>query len=212
MGRFDCRTGWRQELLDAESLSSDEECLNGIIYGGPDVYGQHGLDCSDHKDIVWALDLNQIRQCDIVYARLVYTIDTGRFDAYGTLAEIGAAKALGIPVVASVSLPDEIYNDLWFVLQDCEVYREKFPTLDFITKNYIRMPYKEYLKTDRWKDLAAQAKKSAGHRCQMCNSTNQLDTHHRSYTHKGTPDEIYDLVVLCHECHSKFHNKLKRAI
>lgn len=67
------------------------------------------------------------------------------------------------------------------------------------------MPYKDYLKTTEWKERRIKHLKSAGYRCQVCNSPQQpLDVHHRTYERRG--QEYYkDLIVLCRDCHSKFH-------
>lgn len=72
------------------------------------------------------------------------------------------------------------------------------------------MEYKEYLQTDHWKKLAEETKRLAGYRCQVCNSQDNLNTHHRTYERKG--DELQtDLVCLCKECHELFHRKVEYA-
>ncbi len=39
----------------------------------------------------------------------------------------------------------------------------------------------------------------------MCNDgSNILDVHHRMYERRGEERDV-DLIVLCHECHSIFH-------
>jgi hypothetical protein len=67
------------------------------------------------------------------------------------------------------------------------------------------LPYSEYLKTEHWSKLSGEVKKRALGRCQVCNSIKNLNAHHRSYFHKGEPDEIYDLICLCNNCHVIFH-------
>jgi hypothetical protein len=75
----------------------------------------------------------------------------------------------------------------------------------------IRMPYREYLQTPEWKERRLKHLKSVGHRCQVCNSPIQpLDVHHRTYERRGL--EYYkDLIVLCRDCHSTFHDAGKLA-
>lgn len=66
--------------------------------------------------------------------------------------------------------------------------------------------YHEYLKTPRWKVIADEVKKRAGWKCQVCNSSLDLHTHHRTYDHLG--DELShmdDLICLCSRCHRIFH-------
>ena len=75
-------------------------------------------------------------------------------------------------------------------------------------KNYVdnQMTYKEYLSTPYWKLVSMLAKKKAGYKCQLCGSDYNLNVHHRTYEHKGTEIlNMNDLIVLCQECHSKFH-------
>lgn len=68
------------------------------------------------------------------------------------------------------------------------------------------MPYNEYLKTPEWQLRRKNHLRSAGYKCQLCNNGDTvLDVHHRTYENRG--DEHYrDLIVLCRDCHSKFHN------
>ena len=67
------------------------------------------------------------------------------------------------------------------------------------------MPYREYLETDHWRLKAEGAKDRASNRCQLCNSNNNLQAHHRTYERRGC-ESHNDLTVLCDECHKKFHN------
>lgn len=68
------------------------------------------------------------------------------------------------------------------------------------------MPYKEYLDTPEWKSRSERMKRIAGNRCQVCNSPDNLNTHHRTYDRRGNEKmgEGGDLFVLCEECHELF--------
>lgn len=68
------------------------------------------------------------------------------------------------------------------------------------------MPYKQYLRTIHWRTTSEAAKSRAGRRCQMCNSPDNLETHHRTYERRGCEDDL-DLTVLCDRCHEKFHKE-----
>lgn len=63
--------------------------------------------------------------------------------------------------------------------------------------------YQEYIQSDAWKQKSAEAKERAGHKCQLCNSSDKLETHHRTYDNLGY-EEDNDLIVLCHKCHERF--------
>lgn len=71
------------------------------------------------------------------------------------------------------------------------------------------MPYRQYLNTHHWKTTSAEAKKKAGFKCRLCNSGGELHTHHRTYENRGSEAEE-DLIVLCADCHGKFHDKLPK--
>lgn len=70
--------------------------------------------------------------------------------------------------------------------------------------------YYEYLNSPEWKKKSRAAKRREEYRCQLCyrhQDEVQLDAHHRTYERLGH-EKPTDIVVLCHDCHGKFHNKL----
>jgi len=66
------------------------------------------------------------------------------------------------------------------------------------------MSYTDYLRTPEWNRRRQVALKIAEHRCQICNSPNELTVHHRSYEHFGC-EKFTDLLVMCWPCHKLFH-------
>lgn len=75
-------------------------------------------------------------------------------------------------------------------------------------RHYRTMPYPAYLQTDHWQNLRLQMLQLSGYRCQLCNTGNAvLHVHHRSYENRGQ-EPLSDLIVLCADCHGKFHDKL----
>lgn len=68
------------------------------------------------------------------------------------------------------------------------------------------LPYQDYLKSAHWRGIRHYALLRADYRCQLCNSTQRLEVHHRTYEGKGNED-YRDVIALCHECHAKFHGK-----
>lgn len=72
--------------------------------------------------------------------------------------------------------------------------------------------YQDYLTTGRWRELASDTKARAGGRCQVCNSPDNLETHHRTYERLGA-ELPGDLICLCRECHAVFskHGRLHRG-
>ena len=70
--------------------------------------------------------------------------------------------------------------------------------------------YEDFLKSDYWKYVRGKKLKDAHNKCQICGSKKSLNVHHNSYANHGQEyKHLEDLVVLCSECHKKFHNKLK---
>lgn len=70
------------------------------------------------------------------------------------------------------------------------------------------MKYQDFLRTPYWKAIASYSKFRARYRCQVCNSAYDLATHHRNYgIHGAEHAHIHELIVLCNDCHSKFHGK-----
>lgn len=76
------------------------------------------------------------------------------------------------------------------------------------TLNQLReMDYKEYLETDHWLHFRQEAYKWASYKCQLCDkSQTTLNVHHKNYENKGR-ETFNDIIVLCHNCHKKYHNK-----
>ena len=68
-----------------------------------------------------------------------------------------------------------------------------------------QLPYSEYLKTEGWKGRRLKALDRAGNRCQVCNSAERPEVHHRTYERLGH-ERAADLVVLCRKCHQLFHD------
>jgi 5-methylcytosine-specific restriction endonuclease McrA len=66
------------------------------------------------------------------------------------------------------------------------------------------MGYREYLHTGEWARKRWGAMKRAGFRCQLCNSPDNLQVHHRCYDRLGD-ERWFDLLCLCAECHELFH-------
>lgn len=69
------------------------------------------------------------------------------------------------------------------------------------------MPYKKYLKTHHWLITRDLALERAEYKCQLCASKESLNVHHNTYENRGC-EKDEDLVVLCENCHAKFHDKI----
>jgi hypothetical protein len=73
------------------------------------------------------------------------------------------------------------------------------------------LPYQEYLQTEHWAKARKTALERADFKCRVCNvGDTELHVHHRTYQRLGREREE-DLIVLCKECHSLFHEHGKLA-
>jgi DNA-binding transcriptional ArsR family regulator len=64
--------------------------------------------------------------------------------------------------------------------------------------------YAAYLRCEHWLAMRRHALWRADFRCQVCNSTKNLEVHHRTYERLGD-ERPADLTVLCHRCHRVHH-------
>lgn len=91
---------------------------------------------------------------------------------------------------------------IWDVLE----HRVNVESLAFGLK---RMPYRFFLETAYWFSVSMVAKSRAGMRCQVCNSPDSIQVHHRTYDNHGYEHRnMSDLVVLCDNCHGLFHGNM----
>lgn len=76
-----------------------------------------------------------------------------------------------------------------------------------------RESYQEFLRSAFWKNVSAAVRRRARFRCELCNSCQGIQVHHKTYENHGNEDKhLEDLICLCAECHGRFHDKLGRGI
>lgn len=117
-------------------------------------------------------------------------------------------------VLKSRSKQKDMRRDPVGVCPDCQRQRdmhsaglsEMWAQQEAAIKELARMPYAQYLQTEHWQETRRAALKRAGFKCQLCNSGGVLDVHHRTYERRGQ-ERSADVIVLCRDCHSKFHDK-----
>ena len=195
-------------------------------------YGEsHKIPLTNHKTGMPEFDgvldyirdecMGSIAKSDAVFAYINST------DCYGTLLELGYAYAMGKLIGIVFDVDPEVDTDLWFARslatwdEEIRVCRYGDDIQDYlkgfiidcggeIQENYFGgySSYAEYLQSDYWKQFAHEAKERVGNRCQLCNADGELHTHHRTYERLG--EELpKDVVVLCANCHAKFHDKVR---
>ncbi len=67
-------------------------------------------------------------------------------------------------------------------------------------------PYDEYLRSPIWQRTRELALEYYGRKCCLCNSSERLNVHHRTYERRGH-ERLADLIVLCRDCHAGYHGR-----
>lgn len=74
------------------------------------------------------------------------------------------------------------------------------------------MDYADFLETPYWDGVRNYKLKRAKYCCQLCGGKGILNVHHKTYENHGREHirmiADKDLIVLCKDCHEKFHDKL----
>lgn len=73
------------------------------------------------------------------------------------------------------------------------------------------MKYKDYLKSEHWKQVRKWCLEKCGYKCGFCKKEfhpSNLQVHHWTYENLGKELER-DLIVLCNRCHEKVHGIAK---
>ena len=68
------------------------------------------------------------------------------------------------------------------------------------------LTYQEYLKTQDWGTKKLRALSYYFNECAVCGTNKNLDVHHKRYDNIFN-EPLNDLVVLCRQHHSKFHDR-----
>lgn len=79
---------------------------------------------------------------------------------------------------------------------------------DFLARVF-PVSYRDYIKSSRWRKLAAMVRTLSGHRCQLCGVYARLQVHHRTYRRLGY-ELLSDLIALCANCHARVHERARR--
>jgi hypothetical protein len=67
--------------------------------------------------------------------------------------------------------------------------------------------YNELLKDSRWKEVAKKVKDRDGNKCIICDSTKQLNAHHKRYGFAFPwENPLTDIITLCKSCHKMVHD------
>ena len=68
------------------------------------------------------------------------------------------------------------------------------------------LSYEQYLTTEHWATVREERLIFAKHKCEICNSNDDLQVHHRTYDNIGN-EQLTDLIALCKTCHKLYHKQ-----
>lgn len=89
------------------------------------------------------------------------------------------------------------------------IFTDESVNKDLVAKKILSLSYEDFLKTYYWNIITRYLKKQANEKCRVCDGGGILHVHHRTYdTHGYEADNLIDLIVLCEDCHAKFHDKI----
>jgi hypothetical protein len=73
--------------------------------------------------------------------------------------------------------------------------------------------YADFLDSSYWHMIREAVIEVRGARCELCASERSIQVHHKTYEHHFQEHlHLQDLIILCDECHAKFHDKLPKAV
>lgn len=98
-----------------------------------------------------------------------------------------------------VDVPED--GDSWIVERSFDAN----PPVQQLPNVLAALPYDLYLETDHWKEVRARAIAHYGDSCVLCDRK-PVQVHHSTYVRRGF-EQLTDLIVLCDDCHSRYHGK-----
>lgn len=98
--------------------------------------------------------------------------------------------------------PSKKFNALLIAIDNCAIQQ--------ITDYIKSMQYYDFLKTQYWKVIANKKRLQNNFKCELCSSEEKIVAHHKNYDIHGYEHiNLKELIALCNDCHSKFHDKVK---
>jgi hypothetical protein len=180
-------------------------CFGGYAEDLPELVelGSHNTYLDSGKII--GRCLKQISSSDAVHC-YIETIS-----CYGTLFELGFATAKSLPIYIYYAESQHNWDKhLWFTMKSPHV-KHCGPGIETSIHPDLLTPaetYKEryhaYLLSPEWAERRALKMGEANGRCQLCNGSDRLQCHHRTYD-RVFEESQSDLIVLCDKCHTLFH-------
>lgn len=128
-------------------------------------------------------------------------------------SEEDSNKEISKLMVSYIEFKDDNIYKPRFCVEYCEFCEDINFTLTFYKDIKVinkKKYYHEYLKSKRWQNTREGILKKRGSKCQLCGDISKnFHVHHNTYDRVGF-EKDEDLIILCNECHAKFHNKIDK--
>lgn len=189
-----------------------------LIPSGQEYY----IECSNCEDEYDEDDLDEIKkyfftvsksnlmerlrtadfECPICKAKRINAIRQNEKEERDQIYETGTRKFIEEFLVTDFSYNKKEFYQIWRRLSSLSLYS------NVVKEAVQKIGYKDFLKTLFWNLVSNRKRYKAGFKCQLCNNSKILHVHHKTYEHHGL-EHLYldDLIVLCSDCHEKFHDK-----
>lgn len=168
--------------------------------------------------------LEVVRNGKTTHSGEIYDVFSSYYDSADLIFKINPYN------LVHMSLTEEIIGISYYI---GKAYKCDLKEYEYFNKDYIRVieiigrnskgqysyiinefsttsiNHKKYIKSEDWNIKRKAKLKEAEYKCQLCSANEtELHVHHNNYNNLGH-EEMSDLIVLCKECHSRFHNKLE---
>ena len=108
--------------------------------------------------------------------------------------------------------PDHSFKPEIRPYERISIIMDKFKYDEVVKTAIASLSYCEFLNTPYWEGVRQYKLKKAEYKCELCGKSGILNVHHKTYDRHGMEHvrEIADkdLIVLCKDCHRRFHEKL----
>lgn len=193
------------ELSGLEGFEGVSKCLSLIDKSIKDIVNKFDFIDNDGNIVRYSL----LRVVDDESHRGFQIVNIGEdlkilkcFDVRSELCEMRIEeRALRLVIEKSVT------NDKYLILEMRLEFRIKEDEYHFEIGRCEIETYEDYLETKHWKEASLGIKNIYDNKCCLCGaSETELHVHHNNYNNIGR-EKLTDLIVLCKDCHSKFHDK-----
>jgi len=206
-----------KEIQKETNTVTVSDCFERLGQGDHRAVYYVDVNCCDCNKI-YGLELSKARLMEYVSEKYVFQCQNCRNEKYKKQREEAAERAAEIK--ENITKNTQTFIELY--LNPNRSWSQRIPSYkyfsllldelanvdcDLVASNIKTLEYKEFLSTPYWIAVSQKKKQQAGFKCELCNSKGFLNVHHKTYENHGyEAKNLKDLIVLCNNCHKKFHD------